>query len=262
MQADAGNRKLSLMRILLATSNPHKRDEIAAIFEACGAAGRVELVTLDELGPWALAIAEPVEDGDTFEANAVKKACYYARATGLPCLADDSGLEVDALGGEPGVYSARYSGAAGERATVDLANNRLVLEKLADTPVKKRSARFVCAMAFCGPQAGARPEPSGAIREGSAQGGSPEEHEAREPVAEPVVVRGTVEGRMIAVTEAADPTQPERGRGTNGFGYDPLFMLPDRGCTSAELSPEQKNAISHRGEAARRMWRRLREVLA
>ena len=82
------------------------------------------------------------------------------------------------------------------------------------------------------------------------------------PDAEPIVVRGTVEGRIITVDEAANPAQPERGRGSNGFGYDPLFIIPDRGCTSAELSPEQKNAISHRGDAARLMWRMLRDVLA
>lgn len=243
------------MRIVLATSNPHKRDEIAAIFESCGAGGRVKLVTLDELGEASRTIAEPVEDGETFEANAIKKACYYARATGLPCLADDSGLEIDALGGEPGVYSARYSGATGDRAAVDLRNNRLVLEKLGPTPIEQRTARFVCAMALCVPSDGEPPAwlvpwVVKAHVVGAAEGGRLL-----------TCVRGTVDGRIIMPHEAADPTHPERGRGENGFGYDPLFFLPDRGCTSAELSPEQKNAISHRGDAARKMWQWLRAAL-
>ena len=224
------------MRILLATSNPHKRDEILAIFDQLSgntAHDRLALVTLAEL-KGAASLEEPVEDGDTFEANALIKARYYAAATGELCLADDSGLEVDALGGAPGMYSARYSGETGERAEVDLANNRLVLEKLADTPAEKRTARFVCAMTLVTPD---------------------------QPDAPLGQVRGTVEGRIITPDEAADVAQPERGRGANGFGYDPLFWLADRGCTSAELLPDQKNAISHRGNAARKLWQKLRPML-
>lgn len=242
------------MRILLATSNPHKRDEICAIFAACGAAGRVELVTLDELAPGD-PIAEPVENGETFEANAILKACHYAEAAGMLCLADDSGLEVDALSGEPGVYSARYSGVTGDRATIDLANNRLLLEKLGDTPADRRAARFVCAMALCAPGDDRLPDALAAWV-------------VKQHIVAPTqtgrllaCVRGTVEGRILTPDEAADPQQPERGRGVNGFGYDPLFMLPDRGCTSAELTPERKNAISHRGDAARKMWAKLETML-
>ncbi|MFW6059247.1 MAG: non-canonical purine NTP pyrophosphatase [Phycisphaeraceae bacterium] len=240
------------MRILLATSNPHKRDEILAILEACGAHGRIELVTLEESGA---AVEEPVEDGATFEANALIKARHYAQATGELCLADDSGLEVDALGGEPGVRSARYSGVDGERAAVDLANNRLLLEKLSETPAARRTARFVCAMVLCAPpddklsawinrlivmQHVVAPDADGRVL---------------------AQVRGTVEGRIITTDEADDPRHPERGRGRNGFGYDPLFMLPERGCTSAELSTNEKNAISHRGKAARQLWARLQPML-
>jgi len=222
------------MRILLATANPHKRDEIVAIFDQLSnhtAHDRLTLVTLAELEKGD-ALEEPVEDGKTFQANALIKARYYAAATGELCLADDSGLEVDALGGEPGVYSARYSGATGERAERDLANNKLVLEKLGDTPVEQRTARFVCAMTLVSPR---------------------DEHLAD--------VRGTVEGRIITPDEAADAAHPERGRGENGFGYDPLFLIPERGCTSAELSPGDKNAISHRGNAARALWQKLAPML-
>lgn len=216
---------------LLATSNPHKLDELRAIFAACAADQPGAVVPeLCDLADLEQAIEEPVEDGDTFEANAMKKAAHYAAESGLACLADDSGLEVDALGGEPGVYSARYAGADGPRAEVDLANNRLLLQKLADTPIEKRAARFVCAMAWC-----------------DAPGGA----------GKPVVLRGTVEGRIILPSEAADADCPERGIGSNGFGYDPLFFVPDLGCTTAQLEPDRKNAISHRGNAARKMFAAL-----
>ncbi|MEX0653430.1 MAG: non-canonical purine NTP pyrophosphatase [Phycisphaeraceae bacterium] len=218
-------------RIVLATGNPHKLEELQAIFNACahGEAG-VELVSLAAV---AVDVDEPVEDGATFEANAIKKARHYAAATGLPCLADDSGLAVDALAGEPGVRSARYSGASGPRAEVDLANNRLLLDRLGDTPAAERTARFVCVMAL------AEPGDGGQAR---------------------ATVRGTVEGRILLPAEAADPSQPERGRGANGFGYDPLFFVPDLGRTTAELSPEAKNRISHRGHAARGMYEKLIEL--
>lgn len=242
------------MRILLATSNPHKRDEILAIFEACGAAGRIDLVTLADLAHGE-GIPEPVEDGETFEANAIIKACHYAEAAGMPCLADDSGLEVDHLGGAPGVRSARYSNATGDRATIDLANNRLLLEQLGDTPIARRAARFVCAMVLCVPGDDKLPEALAAW--------VVKQHDVNTAQTGRVLacVRGTVEGRVLTPEEAADPRQPERGRGANGFGYDPLFVVRDRGCTSAEMTPEQKNAISHRGEAARKMWKQLEAMM-
>ena len=235
------------MRILLATSNPHKLEEINAIFDACAAAEHaetarqwVELVSLTEVDPDGR-ITEPVEDQKTFEGNALLKARAYARASGMMTLADDSGLEVDALGGEPGVISARYAAVDGPRDVVDPANNKLLLERLEGVPVDKRTARFVCVMVLV-----ARP---------------PEDEAAGSdaPVIPLAEVRGTVEGRIILPDEASDPSRPHRGRGSNGFGYDPLFLLPDRGVTSAELPPEEKNRISHRGNAARKMWAWLKE---
>lgn len=202
------------MKILLATSNPHKLDEIRAVIDASTG---IELVSLADVG---LSIAEPVEDGNTFEDNALIKARYYAAAARMLCLADDSGLEVDALDGEPGVTSARYAGVEGPRQIVDPANNALLMEKLGDS--NNRAARFVCAMALC-------------------------DEDQPKPLA---LVRGTVEGRIVTANEGP--------RGDNGFGYDPLFMLPDRGVTTAELSSEEKNAISHRGCAARFMLEKIR----
>ncbi len=224
------------MKILLASSNPHKLEEIRSTLEACRVAEgdstpRIELVLLDDVG---MTVPEPNEDGATFEDNAVIKAYYYAAAAGMMCLADDSGLEVDALGGEPGVRSARYSGMSGPRSVVDPANNRLLLERLADAPPEKRTARFVCAMALCGPR------------------------DAANDIETIAVVRGTIEGRILTCEEAGPDA---RGRGENGFGYDPLFYVPSLGKTTAELSPAEKNAISHRGNATRLMWLRLREMM-
>lgn len=228
------------MRIVLATSNPHKREEIAAVIDDPG----VSLTLLGEIDPQGR-IAEPVEDQPTFEGNAQLKARYYAKRTGLLCLADDSGLEVDALGGAPGVISARYAGAEGGRDVVDPANNRKLLAELGRTPIEQRTARFVCVLCLAAP-----PPP-----------------EALDMKLElPITVRGTVEGRILCPHQCADPTHPERGRGENGFGYDPLFQLPDDhprfpGKTTAELSPADKNSLSHRGEAARRLWQKLRPMI-
>jgi XTP/dITP diphosphohydrolase len=163
---------------------------------------------------------EPVEDADSFIGNARIKAIAYAAATGMECLAEDSGLEVDVLGGAPGVHSARYSGASGSREVRDQANNEKLLAALAGVPPEKRTARFVCALCLA--------RPDGTI------------------VAE---ARGTYEGRIA-----------DAPRGENGFGYDPLLLLPDVGRTSAELSPAQKNARSHRGEAARSLAEELRRL--
>jgi len=215
------------MRILLASSNPHKLREIRAVF---GQTVAFELIGLEQL---QRQIPQPVEDRQTFEGNAALKAQYYADAAGMHCLADDSGLEVDALGGEPGVRSARYAGAIGAREAVDRAKNQLLLERLGDLPAEQRTARFVCVMALCEP------------------GKTP-------PVA---VVRGTVEGRILTAAECGCGSTsgglPGGGRGENGFGYDPIFLIPDLGKTAAELTPDQKNAISHRGSAARKMRDRL-----
>lgn len=212
------------MKLLIATSNPHKIEEIMAVAREMGA--DLELTSLKDAG---IDVPEPVEDKDTFEGNALLKAEYYAGHAQMPCLADDSGLEVDALGGAPGVLSARYAGVAGGRDAVDPANNRKLLAELGDTPANQRTARFVCAMALVWPDA------------------------ARQALQ----VRGTFEGRIITPDQAEDPAHAYAGRGAHGFGYDPLFWLADRGCTSAELAPAEKNAISHRGHATRLMLETL-----
>ncbi len=216
------------MKLLIATSNPHKVEEIMAVVRE--ALVDLELLSLRDAG---VEVPEPVEDQPDFAGNALLKAAYYAKHSGLPCLADDSGLVVDALGGLPGVKSARYSGVQGGREVVDVANNRKLMEALADTPADRRQARFVCAMALVWP--------------GSEY--------------EPVQVLGRFEGRIIRPEEATDPHRPHLGQGVNGFGYDPLFWLADRGCTSAELSPQEKNARSHRGAATRKLLASLQERL-
>jgi len=181
----------------------------------------VQIASLDEVSD----VAEPAETGETFAQNARDKALYYARATGRWCLADDSGLEVDALDGAPGVHSARFSrrtvGPDADRNTIDRANNARLLAALQDVPDDRRTARFICHLALADPQS--------VLIEAS----------------------GTVEGQI-----ASSPA------GDNGFGYDPLFYLPDLGCTAAQLPPETKNRISHRGKAVRRFAELLRAYLA
>jgi len=182
-----------MSRVLVATQNAHKLQEIRKIF---GEVAHVEAIERD--------MPMPEEIGETFEANAILKAEHVCRALNEPALADDSGLEVDALDGAPGVRSARYApGTDADRV------NKL-LEALRGVPLEQRRARFVCAMAY------ARP-------------GYPT-----------VVVRGTVAGWIDAAP-----------RGTGGFGYDPVFVVTELGGarTMAELSAEEKNAISHRGRA-------------
>ncbi|MCA9294541.1 MAG: non-canonical purine NTP pyrophosphatase [Phycisphaerales bacterium] len=205
--------------LLLATSNPHKVDELREILAQSG----VPLLSLSDIDG-ATSWPEPVEDADTFEQNAAIKARYYAKRSRLPCLADDSGLAVDALNGDPGVRSARYANAAADRSTRDAANNTKLLAELDNIPDAQRTARFVCAMCLAIP-----------------------DHNAPAGASVIATTRGTFEGR---ITRAP--------RGSNGFGYDPLLELTDpndpcRGKTSAELSSPQKHARSHRGAAARAM---------
>jgi XTP/dITP diphosphohydrolase len=197
--------------VLFASSNFHKISEVKSILAPFG----LEVVGLDWLEEPP---SEPIEDGDTFEDNARLKARGYARATGQVCLADDSGLEVDALGGAPGVHSARYAGSTGSRAERDRANNEKLLGELQGRSGVPRTARFVCALCL------ARPDGTLVLE-----------------------TRGTCEGVI-----AHEP------RGDQGFGYDPLLYLPDCGLTLAELSPEDKNARSHRGRATRAMADALR----
>lgn len=189
-----------LNELVLATRNPGKVREMVTLLADLG----VTVRSLSDV-PGA---PEVEEDGRTFAENAVKKAETIARFTGLPALADDSGLEVDALGGAPGVFSARY---AGEGAS-DAANNAKLLAALAGVPPERRTARYRCVLALAVP-------------------GMPT-----------VTVEGVCEGRIA-----------EQPRGSGGFGYDPLFYLPHKGKTMAELAPEEKNAISHRGQALRRL---------
>ena len=183
-------------RLLIATSNPGKLREIRHVFADLD----VEPATLDEFGD----LPEAVEDGLTFEDNAKNKALHYAERTGLWTLADDSGLEVDALGRRPGVNSARFAGAPQDTAV----NNAKLIACLRDIPPERRTARFCCAIAVAS---------DGRIL---------------------ATASGVIEGVII-----------DEPRGRNGFGYDPHFLLPELGRTTAELEPEHKNRISHRGQA-------------
>ncbi|HXA49978.1 MAG TPA: RdgB/HAM1 family non-canonical purine NTP pyrophosphatase [Candidatus Acidoferrum sp.] len=187
-----------MTHLYCATGNAGKLRE----FRMAADAAPVEI----ELLPAYKQLPECVEDGDTFEANAIKKALHYGpHASGL-LFADDSGLEVDALGGAPGVYSARYSGPG----ATDESNNRLLLERMRG--VQNRAARFVCRIALV---------------EGARLIG---------------VYEGAVEGVLL-----------EEERGEGGFGYDPLFWVPEFGCTFGEATAEQKFSLSHRGQALRAM---------
>ena len=203
--------------ILVATRSAHKLRELSELLRSAG----VDLVSLDDVG-----IADEVEEtGATFEANARLKARAYARRSGLATLADDSGIEVDALGGAPGVRTRRY---AGEQAT-DTENNAKLLGALDGLPPERRNARYVCVLAL------ARPEAAGP------NGGRPL-----------VRTRGTCRGRIAAAP-----------RGTGGFGYDPIFepaAEPPGGRTLGLYSAAEKHAISHRARAARRMARRLKDL--
>ncbi|MFZ4465928.1 MAG: RdgB/HAM1 family non-canonical purine NTP pyrophosphatase [Phycisphaerales bacterium] len=195
------------MRIVVATGNPHKIEEIRAVLAPLG----FTVLSLAETG--RPVPAEPEEPHPTFEANARLKALHYARAIGEAVLADDSGLEVDALGGAPGVHSAHWAGTEGSRAERDARNNAKLAEAMRGVPAHLRTARFVCTMCVA--------TPSGEVL---------------------VETRGEMEGVI-----------GEAPRGAHGFGYDPWLHLPERGVSSAELPPDEKNAASHRGHAVRRL---------
>lgn len=193
-------------KIIFATSNPGKMSEIREIMQDLG----VEILSMKEAG----IEADIVEDGKTFEENALIKARTIRDLAGCLVLADDSGLEVDALNGEPGIYSARYMG---EDTSYDLKNANII-ERLFGMEDEGRSARFVCVIAAAFPDG---------------------TEETRQ---------GTIEGRI-----AYEPA------GENGFGYDPIFYVPEYGCTTAQLSAEQKNEISHRGKALRAIKEVIRQ---
>jgi XTP/dITP diphosphohydrolase len=197
----------TMKKLLLATTNAHKAHELASLL------GDVPFVltTPQEEG---LSL-EVEETGTTFEENAALKALAFAKASGLLSLADDSGIEIAALGGAPGIYSSRYAGPD----VTDEGRVQFLLDKIKDVPDGKRQGRFRCVVAIAGP-------------EGDVS-----------------FFQGTVEGVITF-----EPT------GENGFGYDPIFFLPDRGCTTAQLAPEEKNRISHRGQAARAASKALRQM--
>lgn len=195
-----------MKRIIFATKNKGKIKEIQAVL-----GDSYEVITMEEAG----IDTEIDETGTTFEENAAIKAETVMKLCGETVLADDSGLEIDYLNGEPGIYSARYMG---HDTSYDIKNQNLI-DRLKGVPEEKRTARFVCAIAAAFPD-----KPT-------------------------VVVRGTMEG--IIGYEI---------KGENGFGYDPIFFLPEYGMTSAELSPDEKNRISHRGKALRAMKQRLDEM--
>ena len=194
-------------RIIFATGNQDKMREIRMILSDIG----IPILSMKEAG----ITADIVEDGTTFKENAIIKAKTIMELTGDMALADDSGLEIDYLNREPGIFSARYMG---EDTSYDI-KNRSLIDRLEGGPEEQRTARFVCCIACA--------LPDGRI----------------------LTSRGTMEGHIGYEI-----------KGSNGFGYDPIFYLPEFGCTSAQLTPEQKNEVSHRGKALREMRRMLEEL--
>ncbi|MEN8213147.1 MAG: XTP/dITP diphosphatase [Pseudomonadota bacterium] len=196
---------MSTKRIVLASNNAGKVREINQLLEHSG----IEVVPQAQFD-----IADAIEDGLSFVENAIIKARHAASHSGLPAIADDSGIEVDALDGAPGIYSARY---AGENAS-DEENLQKLLEELKAVPEEQRSARFQCLMVYM--------------------------RHAKDPT--PIICQGTWEGHIL--------TSPQ---GDNGFGYDPVFFVPEKGCSSAELDAATKNSLSHRGKALQQLVKQL-----
>ena len=194
-------------RLLLATRNAKKLTELRRMTEGHG----IEVLGLDDVPPYE----ELPEDGATFEANALLKAREAVRRTGLPAIADDSGICVDALNGMPGIFSARWCGRHGD----DAANNELLLAQLRDVPDDRLDAHFACVAAYVHPDG------------------------------TEIVVRGEMPGRLRRTPA-----------GAGGFGYDPLFQPDGEELTAAELPPERKDAISHRGKAMRALVKQLTEA--
>ena len=194
---------LPFSRLVLASNNAGKLKELQAML-----GDDIEVLPQREFTD-----QEAEETGLSFVENAILKARHAARASGLPALADDSGLAVDALGGAPGIYSARYADGQG-----DAANNAKLLQALRDVPDAERGARFICALALV--------------------------RHAEDPV--PIICEGAWEGRIL-----------HAARGEHGFGYDPLFLVPEQGVSSAELPAEQKNQLSHRARAMQLLRARL-----
>ena len=187
--------------IVLASSNPGKVREINQVLAGLNVIVRPQA---------EFNVIDAEETGLTFVENAILKARNAAQHTGLPAIADDSGLEVDALAGAPGIYSARYAGVG----ATDLENLEKLLDALADVPEENRSARFQCLMVYM--------------------------RHADDPT--PLICQGSWEGRILTAA-----------RGSNGFGYDPVFYVPTHNCASAELAAKTKNSLSHRGQALRQL---------
>lgn len=196
-------------RIVFATKNQGKIKEINMILKDLG----INVVSMEDIG----INIDVIEDGKTFEENAMKKAKEIMEVTNEIVLADDSGLEVDYLNKEPGIYSARYGGVD---TSYDIKNN-MIIDKLQGVPDEKRTARFVCVIAAA--------FPSGEIK----------------------TTRGTIEGII-----------GHEQKGTNGFGYDPIFYVPEYKCTTAQMDSELKNSLSHRGKALSEMKKHLQDYFA
>ena len=196
---------MSNKRIVLASNNVGKVREINQLLENSG---------IEVLPQAQFDIEDAVEDGLTFVENAIIKARHAAKLSGLPAIADDSGIEVDALNGAPGIYSARFAG----EGSSDEENLRKLLDEMRDVPEAQRSARFQCLMVYM--------------------------RHAEDPT--PIICQGTWEGRIL--------TAPQ---GENGFGYDPVFFVPEQNCSSAELDAATKNSLSHRGKALQQLVKRL-----
>ncbi|MBR5529237.1 MAG: RdgB/HAM1 family non-canonical purine NTP pyrophosphatase [Oscillospiraceae bacterium] len=196
------------MKVVLASHNPHKLKEISKITEKFG----IELVLQSELG----VDIDVEETGSTFEENSFQKAEAVMKATGLPALADDSGIAVDALNGEPGIYSARYGF---DESLDDWGRMMLLLKNTEHVPDGQRQAQFVCVITFITPEG------------------------------QMIQARGEIHGELT-----------REPRGENGFGYDPIFFYPPFGKTTAEVSPDQKNAVSHRGVALQKFYEKMKEA--
>jgi len=194
-----------MKKLVLASSNPGKLRELSALLGE----SRYKIIPQADFN-----VPEIAETGTTFVENAIIKARHAAQYTGLAALADDSGIVIDALNGEPGVHSARFSGSDAS----DESNNILLVEKLRSVPEAQRSARYQTVIVYM--------------------------RNAADP--SPIICEGSWEGIMVL-----------EAKGSGGFGYDPYFYLPDYGCTSAELSADEKNRISHRGQALRLLLEKL-----
>lgn len=196
-----------MSKLVLATGNQGKVKEMATLLSDFG---------FDVVAQSEFQVSEVAETGTTFIENAIIKARHAAQETGLPAIADDSGLEVDYLQGAPGIYSARY---AGEDAT-DQQNLEKLLDAMTDVPEKQRSARFHCVLVLM--------------------------RHANDPT--PIVCHGKWEGRILS-----------KAHGDNGFGYDPVFFVPEENCASAELEPTRKKQLSHRGKALEQLFATIQE---